>query len=206
MLFCIADFLVCRSICSCMPDSQKSEKCRGYKYNWRNTLRINRAPSWFHLQDYIEMHGQQNLKHAEEFVISGHQLHNLWKVQLTLLPTAKQQAVKRVCKISKITQRERFGTIVFTANRVETECCGSRRLIVNYFFSLSQSMRFMFVQCRGTGNNARFLWRTNAVPSFCALSFRLACGLLEFLFGKSVKYGVQIVNESKVSDAVYQSG
>jgi len=28
----------------------------------RNTLRINRALSLFHLQDYIEMHDQQNIK------------------------------------------------------------------------------------------------------------------------------------------------
>jgi len=25
-------------------------------------LRINCAPNWFHLQDYIEMYGQQNIK------------------------------------------------------------------------------------------------------------------------------------------------
>jgi len=66
------------------------------------------------------MRGQENIKQAEEFVVSGHQRHNLWKVQLTLLPTAKQQAVKRVCKISKIAQREWFGSIAFTAIRVET--------------------------------------------------------------------------------------
>ena len=42
-------WLVCRSICSC---------------NWRNTLKINNAPSWFHLRDYIDMHGQQNIKWA----------------------------------------------------------------------------------------------------------------------------------------------
>jgi len=27
-----------------------------------NKLRINCAPSWFYLQDYTEMHGQQNTK------------------------------------------------------------------------------------------------------------------------------------------------
>ena len=27
-----------------------------------NILRINCAPSWFYLQDYTEMHGQQNVK------------------------------------------------------------------------------------------------------------------------------------------------
>ena len=80
------------------------------------------------------MQGKQNVKHEEGFVISGHQSHNLWKVQLTLLPTAKQQAVKRVCKIGKITQSEWFSTVAFTAIRVETDCCDSRRLIVNYFF------------------------------------------------------------------------
>jgi len=30
--------------------------------NWWNILRIKRAPSWFHLQDYVKMHGQQILK------------------------------------------------------------------------------------------------------------------------------------------------
>ena len=134
----------------------------------------------------------------------ANQRQNLWKVQLTLLPTAKQQAVKRVCKISKITQREWFGTIAFAAIRVETDCWDSRRLIVNYFFSLSQTMRFMFVYCRGTVNNARFLWTTNAGPSWCSLSFHLACGLLEFLVGKSVKYRLQIVNESEVSAAIQE--
>jgi hypothetical protein len=28
-----------------------------------NTLRINCAPSWFYLQDYTGMHGQQNIKY-----------------------------------------------------------------------------------------------------------------------------------------------
>jgi len=31
-------------------------------YRLINILRINCAPSWFYLQDYIEMHGQQNIK------------------------------------------------------------------------------------------------------------------------------------------------
>jgi hypothetical protein len=62
------------------------------------------------------------------------QRHNLWKVQITPLPTAKQQTVTRVCTIRRITQRDCFDTIAFTAIRVETDCCDSRRLIVNYFF------------------------------------------------------------------------
>lgn len=62
------------------------------------------------------------------------QRHNLWKVQITLLPTAKQQTVKRVCKISKITQRDYFDTIAYTAIKVETDCCDSRRLIVKLLF------------------------------------------------------------------------
>ena len=31
-------------------------------YRLINILRINCAPSWFYLQDYTEMHGQQNIK------------------------------------------------------------------------------------------------------------------------------------------------
>ena len=89
-------------------------------------------------------------------MVSGHQRHNLSKVQLTLLRTTKQQTVKTVCKISKIIQLEWFGAIAFTAIRVETDHRDGRTLIVNYFFSLSQSMPFTFVYCKGTVNNARF--------------------------------------------------
>ena len=30
-----------------------------------NILRINCPPSWFYLQDYTEMHGQQNIKNED---------------------------------------------------------------------------------------------------------------------------------------------
>jgi len=45
-----------------MMDLDRSETCRGYKWNLHNTLRINRAQIWFNLRDCIEMHGQQNVK------------------------------------------------------------------------------------------------------------------------------------------------
>ena len=44
-----------------MMDLERPETCTGYKEYWRNTLRKNYAPSWFHLQDYIEMRGQKNI-------------------------------------------------------------------------------------------------------------------------------------------------
>jgi len=70
---CIPDCLVCRSICSCIPGSHPhritSTKCRintdvspddGPKVARNmlrlrniNILRMNCAPSWFYLQDYI---------------------------------------------------------------------------------------------------------------------------------------------------------
>ena len=36
-------------------------------YRLINILRINCAPSWLYLQDYTEMHGQQNIKKTETF-------------------------------------------------------------------------------------------------------------------------------------------
>ena len=39
-------------------DIKTPETCRSR----RNMLRINRASSWFYLHEYIEMHGQQNIK------------------------------------------------------------------------------------------------------------------------------------------------
>ena len=50
-----------------MMDLERSDTCRGYKQYWRNTLRKYCAPSWFHLQDYIEMHSQQNIKKVKFF-------------------------------------------------------------------------------------------------------------------------------------------
>ena len=47
LLFCVDDCLVC------IPDSHPRT---------RHILRKNCAPIWFYLQDYTEMHGQQNIK------------------------------------------------------------------------------------------------------------------------------------------------
>jgi len=70
-LFRVDDCLVCRSICSCIPDSHPhrmtSTKCRintvvspddGHIVAWNiqrltNILRINCAPSWLYLQDFV---------------------------------------------------------------------------------------------------------------------------------------------------------
>jgi len=86
LLFCVDDCLVCRAkwkscfIQPCIPDSHPnritSTKCctntvvspdDGHVVAWSmyrliNILRINCAPSWFYLQDYTDMHGQQNKK------------------------------------------------------------------------------------------------------------------------------------------------
>jgi len=79
-LFCVDDCLVCRSICSCIPDSHPhrttSTKCRRNTvvspddgsivarnmYRSINILRINCLLSWFYLLHYTEMHDQQNIK------------------------------------------------------------------------------------------------------------------------------------------------
>jgi hypothetical protein len=49
-----------------MMDLERSKTCRGYKFLKNNkTDEIYSeycALSWFHLQDYIEMHGQQYIK------------------------------------------------------------------------------------------------------------------------------------------------
>jgi len=76
LLFCVGDCLICRSICSCIPDRITSTKSRintvispddGHivarnMYRLINILRINCTPSWFYLQDYAGMHGHQNIK------------------------------------------------------------------------------------------------------------------------------------------------
>jgi len=85
LLFCVDDCLVCRSICSCIPDRYPhritSTKCRkntavspddGHivARNMKrllnilriNILRIICEAIWFYLQDYTGMHGHQNIK------------------------------------------------------------------------------------------------------------------------------------------------
>jgi hypothetical protein len=78
--FCVDDCLVCGSICFCTPDSDPhritSTKCRKntvvapddgpiVAQNMQrliNILRVNCAASLFYLQDYTQMHGQENIK------------------------------------------------------------------------------------------------------------------------------------------------
>jgi len=80
LLFCVDDWLVCGSICSCIPDSHPqrmtSTKCRlntdvspderhivaRNMQRLTNTLRTNCAPSWLYLQDCTGMQGQRNIK------------------------------------------------------------------------------------------------------------------------------------------------
>ena len=69
LLFCVDDCPVCRSICSCIPDSTKCRKNTVVSPNdghigarnmsrLINLLRINCAPSCFYLEGYTETHGQ----------------------------------------------------------------------------------------------------------------------------------------------------
>ena len=73
LLFCVDDCLVCRSMCSCIPDGIKSTKCRtntvspddGHIVSRNmqilfnklriNILRINFAPCWLSLQNYVRV-------------------------------------------------------------------------------------------------------------------------------------------------------
>ena len=43
------------------PDDGLKICSKHVEIDWRNTLRINSASSWFSLQGCIEMHGQQNI-------------------------------------------------------------------------------------------------------------------------------------------------
>jgi hypothetical protein len=94
IVFC----LICRSICSCIPDGH-AHRITSTKYlkntavspddghivaqiMWRsiNILKINCAPSWLYLQEYTGMHGRQNAKclhifHSEVLRTALHSVH-----------------------------------------------------------------------------------------------------------------------------------
>ena len=49
-------------IYSIPPDDELQICTKHVEVDWRNELRISSASSWFLLREYIEMHGQQNIK------------------------------------------------------------------------------------------------------------------------------------------------
>jgi len=52
-------------IYSAPPDDGLQICPKHVEVEWRKKLRINSASSWFSLQEYIEMHGQQNTKFVQ---------------------------------------------------------------------------------------------------------------------------------------------
>ena len=52
---------------SMLPDDELQICPKHVEVDWRNKQRINSAASWFLLQGYIEMHGQQNTKKVFNF-------------------------------------------------------------------------------------------------------------------------------------------
>jgi len=83
LLFCIASCLVCT------PDSYR------YSYSsWRGPKHvevINKtdeiywgycAPGWFHLPDYVEMHGQQNIKKKKVYSVYNMMNDMIWISQI----------------------------------------------------------------------------------------------------------------------------